>query len=74
MFRDDKGNVSEVTLACSTSNTNACEKNAFKSFIGERLALANTVNCDTDYPSGPHTYADINVYHEKLLEEIGIKQ
>ena len=72
MFRDDQGNTSEVTLDCSSTDKKACEKEAFKSFIAERLALANTVDCDTDYPSGDHTYADTNAYMDLLLKEIGV--
>ena len=65
MFRDDQGNATEVQLQCgklSPTGKNACEKSDFMSFIAERLALAETVDCDTDYPSGDHTYADINVF------------
>ena len=74
VFRDDQGQTTDVKLACSVSDSdNACEKSAFKSFIAERLALAESVDCDSDYPTDvKHTYADIDKFTTQLLEDIGL--
>ena len=46
-FRDDEGKVRDIDLACTisiseiTGQGSACQADSFKSFISERLALAN---------------------------------
>ena len=74
VFRDDKGRTTDVKLACSVSDSDtACEKLAFKSFVSDRLALAESVSCDQDYSSDvEHTYADIDAYTAQLLKDIGL--
>ena len=74
VYRDDQGKTTDVKLACSASNSDtACEKSAFKSFIAERLTLAQSVDCEQDYPTDvKHTYADIDKFTAQLLEDIGL--
>lgn len=77
MYRDDEGTMTEIQLDCAkleTTGKKACEKSDFTAFIGTKLALANTVDCDTDYPSGDHTYADTDAFLNELLKEIGVYQ
>ena len=74
VYRDNQGNITDIVLACSASDYDtACEKSAFKSFIAERLTLAQSVDCEQDYPTDvKHTYADIDEFTAQLLEEIGL--
>lgn len=71
-YRDDQGVVIEMKLDCSTAERKACEKDAFRSFVQERLAIAEQVTCDQDYPSGLHTYADTDAFVSQLLKEIDV--
>jgi len=76
-LRDDMGEVYEIDIDCADQWTIqgqglACTAVSFKQFIGERLALADSVSCDADYDPEGVVYSDIDVYSERLIAEIGL--
>lgn len=80
MFRDDKGKMNEVEVACSLDTKvgtyeHACTREGFESFIDDRLKIANEVACDVDYVHKDGTFIDEELFAENMLIDIfGSKQ
>ena len=73
VHRDDQGEVENVQLGCSASATEtACEKAAFKTFIGAAVTKAYEVDCDTDSPDTNLPYYDVEKFISELLEDLDL--
>ena len=69
-FRDDKGNIHEIKIDCTdgsflsidSNSVWACGADSFQEFINSRLALAESVSCDSFYDAEGKVYADETAY------------